>query len=124
MIISGICPKHGYWKGPECKKCANGHRPNESFYTTKDQLYYFLDTQTFSQPKQIHGKGHWKQELKKAGLTDDFKQGRRFKDASEVKHPKQQFDKRDWEKTMDTAFREKHKWMSKEKFWRANGKNR
>ena len=121
MIVGGICHRHGYWKGQTCGKCAKESQPNKAFYTTPDRLYYFTDNQTFKKVKEIHGKDHWKRELKKAGLTDDFKQGRRFKSPDEVKHPKKEFDKKGWTETMAQALKEKHKWMPKEQFGRRHG---
>ena len=64
-----MCPEHPNWPKDECVWC--GAPRKIAFYTTKDKLFHFVDNKNFSKPIEIRGKGHWKRELKKRGLTDD-----------------------------------------------------
>lgn len=64
MIIGGICPSHGIWKGEECSKC---ERPKDTAYvgTFTPHLYQDLGPD----PVYITSKRQLREECKRRNLT-------------------------------------------------------
>lgn len=66
-VISGICNRHGYYKGSFCPQC-DIVGVGESFNLSKDRLW---DFHSIALDMPISCKSQWKRELKKRGLHDD-----------------------------------------------------
>ena len=67
MVVSAICNKHGYHKGGYCPKydiCGVGE---ETFYTSKDQLWTFTDYDITGKPIEIRSKGQYDRLMKQHG---------------------------------------------------------
>ena len=64
MRISGICPKHGYWKGETCPECEY-----EEKRAVTRPVFPFTDKKTFGDNREISSWKHFDKECKKKGLV-------------------------------------------------------
>ena len=121
MIVSLICHRHGYQQGSYCPKCAVDPIFEAGFNTPKDKLYEFTDIHITGKPVEIRSKKQWQEHLQANHCHDDIPQGKnhttRPEDITGLKFNKHNF-RQEMLAPMKQAFREKDKWLPKEKFYR------